>query len=337
MRSSCYDLVPPPGPPYHGGPEVIFRSINDAELRRVLPLIVPDPASPLTAARFMARLDQREYRPEWTWVAEATAGGEPLAVAVWWGEPRDSWPSALDAVLVPGPDAGRPGIAASLLTAAHAAYAAAGVTEPPAFHVFLPGDWQSRPDVVTALAWREQAARAAGLVASLERLRYEWTPAAGLPAPPGRLVLRPEPDDEVFADLLRRVLSGTLDTTSARAAAVTGAEAQAREDVAFYRDKMLGDRAWWRVAEAPDGDLVGFGIASRNVDFPVIGYLGVVPEHRGHGYVDEILAGITRLLAAEIGAEVIRADTDLVNRPMAAAFERAGYRNFARRLVLSAR
>jgi RimJ/RimL family protein N-acetyltransferase len=319
---------------------VIFRSIDGAELQSVVPFIVADPASPLTAARFMTRVDRREYRPEWTWIAEETAGGAPLAVAVWWGEPRDSRPSALDAVLVPGPpgqDADRSGIATALLTAAHAAYAAAGVTEPPAFHLFLPGDWQARPDVVAALAWREQAARAAGLVASLERLRYEWTPAAGLPASPGRLLLRPEPDDEVFVDVLRRVLADTLDATSARAAAMVGAEAQAREDVAFYRDKMLGDRAWWRVAETPDGELAGFGFPSRNVDFPVIGYLGVVPEQRGHGYVDEILAGITRFLVTETGAEVIRADTDLGNRPMAAAFERAGYRNFARRLVLSPR
>jgi RimJ/RimL family protein N-acetyltransferase len=68
----------------------------------------------------------------------------------------------------------------------------------------------------------------------------------------------------------------------------------------------------------------------------VVGYLGVVPEHRGHGYADDILAEITRILADEAGAEVIRADTDLANAPMAASFERAGYRNFSRRLVFSA-
>jgi RimJ/RimL family protein N-acetyltransferase len=158
-----------------------------------------------------------------------------------------------------------------------------------------------------------------------------------LPAAPQRLTVRAEPDDEVFVDLLSRVLVGSLDTTSSREAAKIGAAAQARKDVAFYRDKMLGDRSWWRVAEGQDGQPVGFGFPSRNTDFPVIGYLGVLPEHRGHGYVDEILAAITRFLVLQTGAKVIRADTDLVNRPMAAAFERAGYRNFARRLVLSAR
>jgi RimJ/RimL family protein N-acetyltransferase len=329
--------------PYDGdspGPHaVIFHPAGEADLERVIPLIVPDPASVLTATTFTARLANREYRPEWTWIAEASDGsgaGPPLAMGVWWGDPRDSRPSALDGLLAPGPQDDRSRIAAGLLAAAHEAYARAGAGEPPAYHVFLPGDWRDRPDVVAALAWRERAAHAAGLVASLERLRYEWTVHDGLPDPPARLRLRPEPDDEVFVGLFRRTLEGTLDATSRREAAQIGAEAQARADVAFYRDKMLGDRAWWRVAETPDGQVTGFGLPSRNVDFPVVGYLGVLPEHRGHGYVDEILAGITRFLATQAGAEVIRADTDLANRPMAASFERAGYRNFARRLVLSA-
>jgi len=40
-------------------------------------------------------------------------------------------------------------------------------------------------------------------------------------------------------------------------------------------------------------------------------------------------------LLAEDGATCIRADTDTTNGPMAAAFERAGYRVFAIRLVAS--
>ena len=67
-------------------------------------------------------------------------------------------------------------------------------------------------------------------------------------------------------------------------------------------------------------------------------------EHRGRGYADEILAEITRILASEpgedgeggAGAAAIHADTDLENRPMAAAFDRAHYRTAGHRLVLSA-
>ena len=68
----------------------------------------------------------------------------------------------------------------------------------------------------------------------------------------------------------------------------------------------------------------------------VVGYLGVLPEHRGKGYVGDILDEILRILALEVGAEMVRSDTDLANVPMAAAMERAGFVNFARRLVFSA-
>jgi RimJ/RimL family protein N-acetyltransferase len=99
---------------------------------------------------------------------------------------------------------------------------------------------------------------------------------------------------------------------------------------------MPGDRGWWFTASTPGGQPVGFGVPSRNSEVPVVGYLGVLPEHRGYGYIDDILAELTRILAAEAQADVIHADTDLTNGPMAAAFERAGYRNTARRVVLSA-
>ena len=92
--------------------------------------------------------------------------------------------------------------------------------------------------------------------------------------------------------------------------------------------------AWWRLAYDGDGKLVGFAMPSANNGGPVVGYLGVVPEQRGHGYSDDLLAEITHLLV-ETGAERIRADTDLTNKPMAASFERQGYRNHAVRMVAS--
>ncbi|MCX4744487.1 GNAT family N-acetyltransferase [Kitasatospora sp. NBC_01287] len=332
-----------------------FRHAIEADLDRVLPLLIADPASSLTTDQYLAKLADRQYRLPWTWLAEEP-DGTLAAVAVWWGSPERELPSALDAVLVvpDGIESGRTEsgstdsgstesherrieLAAALLSTAHRAYAAAGAPAPPEYHVFLPGDWREQPSVAAALTWRQEAARRAGLPVAVERLRYEWTPEAGLAAPSGRLRFTAEPDDEVFVDLFRRALTGTLDAASGKEAAELGAEAQARADVAFYRDDMVGDRAWWRVARTEAGEAVGFGLPSRNHVFPVVGYLGVLPEHRGRGYVDEILTEITRILAAEAAPEVVRADTDLTNAPMAAAFERVGYRNNARRLVLSAR
>ncbi|MEJ8639729.1 GNAT family N-acetyltransferase [Streptomyces sp. MS2.AVA.5] len=66
---------------------------------------------------------------------------------------------------------------------------------------------------------------------------------------------------------------------------------------------------------------------------PIIAYIGVLPAHRGNGYIDEILAEGTRILAAE-GVDRIRASTDLGDVPMAKAFDRAGYVNFERSLNL---
>lgn len=319
---------------------MIFRSIVESDLDRFIPLFVTDPACDLPADKYRARLADGQYRPHWTWIAEDPSGGEPLAVATWWGGPDQDRPGALDGLFVHdsvGSAADRSALAAELLRTAHAAFAEQGLTVPPDYHIFLPADWHDRPDAVAALAWRQEAARLAGLPAGVERLRYEWTPGAGLPKAPERLLFHAEPDDEVFVDLFSRVLAGTLDAASHKEAERIGAEAQARGDVAFYRDTMPGDRSWWRIARTPDGAAVGFGLPSRNHDNAVVGYLAVLPEHRGHGYADEILAEITRILVAEIEPELIRADTDRTNAPMAAAFERAGYRNSGCRLVLSAR
>ncbi|WP_371499997.1 GNAT family N-acetyltransferase [Kitasatospora sp. NBC_00374] len=317
---------------------MLFRSTVEADLDRFLPLVTVDPASGMTPEKYRENLADRQYRPERTWIAEDGAG-TVLALAVWWGGSDEERPAALDGLFVHpslGTGEERTDLAARLLGAAHTAFAATGPNAPPEYHVFLPGDWHERPEAVAALTWRREAARRAGLPAELERLRYAWTPQDARPEPARLLAFEPEPDDGVFVGLFHRTLAGSLDSHSLKEAAELGAEAQARADVEFYRTFMRGERSWWRVARDADGEVVGFGLPSRNHAFPVIGYLGVLPEYRGRGYVGEILGEITRILLAEAAPEEIRADTDLGNVPMAAAFERAGYRNFARRLVFSA-
>ncbi|WP_051451898.1 GNAT family N-acetyltransferase [Actinospica robiniae] len=315
---------------------------TDLDLDAALSLVQRDAACPLTPAGYRKKLDAGEYRREWTWLAVDDTSGEALAVAVWWGSPDEAAPASLDAFFVHGSigtGARRVALAGELIRTAHQHYVAEyglSTIQIPDYHVFVPGDWRDHPDVVEALGWRVEAVARAGLTDLLERLRYEWTPADGLPLDTSRLTFRAEPDDEVFVDLFARVLAGSLDTTSTAAAAVVGAQAQAREDVVACQTMLVGERTWWRVAQDASGDVVGFAVPSRNLAFPVVGYLGVLPEYRGHGYGDDILRAITRILVDEVDAQTIRADTDLVNRPMAAAFERVGYRNFARRLVYSA-
>ncbi|GAB3946631.1 hypothetical protein GCM10029976_074490 [Kribbella albertanoniae] len=178
-----------------------------------------------------------------------------------------------------------------------------------------------------------KAGAAAGWTAITDRLRYEWLAEYGLPPRSTRLHFEPA-DDDAFVDMFMRVSAGSLDAATARDVARLGAEAAAREEVALYQTMLVGDRRWWRFGYDAEGKLIGFAIPSKNNGGPVVGYLGVLPEHRGHGYIDDLLAEITHLLA-ETGAEQIRADTDFGNVPMAKAFERGGYRNFAVRRVLS--
>ncbi|MEV0838832.1 GNAT family N-acetyltransferase [Actinocatenispora sera] len=298
----------------------------ESELGQIRSLIVPDPVSRLDGARFDDELTAGRYRPDRIWLAEEH--GVPAALGVWWSRPGES-PLALDHLWVSDRVDDPAGVGAGVLAAAHRAFDAK-----PDFHLRLAVGWRAQPAAVAAVSLRQDAAARAGMTEDLERLQYAWTPASGAPAAGERLVFRPEPDDEAFLDVFRRVSVGSLDTTSSRNVAAWGAEAAARDELAVY-GSVPETRGWWRLAYTKDGTLVGFGIPWRNPYGRNVGYLGVLPEHRGNGYIDEVLADITRFHAAA-GAERVTATTDLVNVPMQRAFDRAGYRNTEVRLILSA-
>jgi RimJ/RimL family protein N-acetyltransferase len=248
-----------------------------------------------------------EYRPEWTWIA--LRNGTVVARAAWWGGPDDHAPSALDWF-----DFTDTAAAVQLLRAAPLR------TE---YSLRLPAGWRDDPAVSRAAEDRIAAAQKAGLTFLVERYRYRWTPQCGVPADPGRLEFRPEPDDAVILDVFRRVHSSTLDAHARRIIAASGLDAAARDDLDILR-WMPSPREWWRLAYTPDGDLAGLAVPCRNYSDPVIGYIAVVPDQRGHGYAYDLLAEATRMLVAE-GADRIVASTDVGNTPMAVTFAKAGY------------
>ncbi|WP_084963521.1 GNAT family N-acetyltransferase [Thermoactinospora rubra] len=306
---------------------MLFRPTVGADLDRLLAVAVDEPVSWADSARIRRESALGSYRPEWMWIAEDDGGIR--ARAVFWGLASREVPESMDCLWVDPSVPDRVGLASALLAAAFEEFGTK-----PEYHLFLPNGWRERPEAAAAVAWRAGAVSRLGMTHELERYRYEWTPRAGVPAPSARLVFRPEPDDEVVVDAFRRVAEGTLDSYTRRALAVMDPVAQAREDVEDYKS-MRGERDWWRLAFTPGGELVGVAVPSANNSGPVVGYLGVVPEHRGKGYVVDLLNEITRFHAGR-GAEVVRADTDFGNTPMARAFERAGYVNTSVRLVLSA-
>jgi RimJ/RimL family protein N-acetyltransferase len=174
----------------------------------------------------------------------------------------------------------------------------------------------------------------AGARLLVERFRFEWRPGTPIAAPTGRLAFRAVADDGELLDLMTLVMDGTLDAHSrqdlARMSARQGAVRHFQEELACYRSP----RQWWQIATLPGGEPVGFVIPARNDYGAIIAYLGVLPAHRGNGYVSEILAEGSRILAAH-DVPRIRASTDLDNVPMAEAFARAGWINFERSISMT--
>jgi RimJ/RimL family protein N-acetyltransferase len=307
---------------------VKIRNTVETDLDTIHTLITEQSLNTVTQPRWDEYLVTGAYRHDWTWVVEDD--DRIIALAIWWGMEQFDHPFSIDGLYaVPGVD--RVAVWTELIR--HSLATIPAEAEEPEYHIFLPNGWRDQLEVVAELEPRLAAAAAAGLSELTERLRYEWTPADGVPARSTRLRFEPA-DDEAFLDVFRRVIEGSLDASTARAVAKVGVDGSAKEDLAVYQS-MPGERSWWRLAySVASGELVGFALPSANNGGPVVGYLGVLAEHRGHGYSDDLLAEITHILL-ETGAERIRADTDLTNKPMAAAFERLGYRNHAVRMVAS--
>ncbi|MEV4165949.1 GNAT family N-acetyltransferase [Nonomuraea dietziae] len=310
---------------------MLFRPTTEADLDRVTAFAVDEPVSWIPADRYLAELAEGMYRPEWTWIAEA--GDRVVGRALWWGQSDSEHPIALDCLHL-DPSAGdRVSVAAGLLEAGHAAFARQGAPKPPLYNLTLPNGWRDDAAVASAVAWRKEAARAAGLTDEVERLRLEWTPEIGVPETKGRLRFA-EASDEEFLEVFQLIAVGSLDAETRRNVAAMGAVEAAREEMEFYLERP-GKRSWWRIAYTQDGAVAGLAIPSATPYNVNVGYLGIVPEMRGQGYVDDVLAEITRI-HADNGAELITATTDTTNAPMAAAFARAGYRNSEIRLLFSA-
>ncbi|MFE7384386.1 GNAT family N-acetyltransferase [Streptomyces zhihengii] len=249
------------------------------------------------------------HRPEWKRVA--LRDGKVVARGAWWGGPDDDTPLNINWFDVAE---GEEEAGAELLRTAPFQVE---------LELNLPAGWRDDPVALAAGEARLRAARAAGYEVLVERYLYRWTPECGLPERPGRLDFRPEPDDAVFFDALRRIHSATLDAHALRAIAEGGLDQAAQEELDFFH-WCPSPREWWQVAYTPEGEPVGIHIPAHNPGGPCVGFIGVLPEQRGRGYAYDLLVECTRFLA-EQGAEFVAGGTDRGNFPMAANFARAGH------------
>jgi ribosomal protein S18 acetylase RimI-like enzyme len=261
------------------------------------------------------------YRPEWSWVA--LRDRQVVARVAFSGPPEAELPLAMGSLEIgTRPDRVETGLA--LVRTAYAAMTGGGTGDGgrPEYRQFLPVDWDEHAGMRAAVDDRRTVARLAGLRFLVERVELRWPaePGAALPPRPGRLTFRPVDDaDEVLA-VVRGTLDGTLDAHARRDLARLGADAAARAIV----DELPGPRSLVRLAYDPAGSCAGITVPGLRPWGPDISYVGVLPEHRGNGYADDLLLEASHLLV-EGGATEIVAATDVGNTPMAAAFARCGY------------
>jgi ribosomal protein S18 acetylase RimI-like enzyme len=306
----------------------VLRIASPDDFEAVIGIAAGADPSPIDADRFRADLALASYRAEWTWLDEEE--GRIRALAVWWALPGAAQPASLDLLWAASDLRDPAGVVGRLLVSAVDRFRTAGLAQVPDVHLDLPADRADLDETRAAVAWRRAACAAVGLTDWNERRQQEWTAATPVPRDSGRLTYAPG-DDAAFLDAFARAAVGSLDVLTLRTVAALGPAGQAQDDLEFYLG-LPGDRSLWRLAHDGDGRLVGFAVPSRTAYDASVSYLGVLPEHRGKGFVDDLLAEITRL-HAEAGAERITGTTDSTNAPMLAAFARAGYTAGAVRLV----
>lgn len=274
-----------------------------------------DPVAWVERQALTDELATGNYRPEWSWIAEED--GRPVGRALWWGKAGADTPSTLDCLAVSPGIFAPEDVGTALVRAGLDTFSSRSDLE---FNVDVAVSWASDPAAVEAVRWRHEASHRGGFARTTERISFARSATDPMPPRSARLRFESAPDAS-FRALFASVSSGSLDGHTIHMVAREGVEALADDDLKFYRS-LPGDREAWRTAHLSDGTTVGFIVPTRTAYDASISYLGVLPEHRGHGYVHDLLAEMVHV-HHEGGQPRIVGTTDAANQPMRAAFERA--------------
>ncbi|MBU2665087.1 acetyltransferase [Actinoplanes bogorensis] len=241
-----------------------------------------------------------------TWIA--LRDGAPVARAAWVlppGSVGGPWLEVFD--LNDSPEVG-----AALLRRAHDTF---GDARP--YYAVLPVD----PRVAAA-------ARLAGLIPTVERLRFRWTPTRSPVAHTSADVRLATGPDEV------RALIARLDTPDV----LTGSEtAWAVAGIDLARDPMpwlTGPAAAWHVLH-DDGRPVGLAGTAGEACWPMIVYLGIADGDSCTGRMDLLVAALRALVAG--GAEEVVADVESTFAATIEDLRRAGFEQIRARLAFEPR
>lgn len=189
---------------------------------------------------------------------------------------------------------------------------------------YVYGFLKTPPLTGRARAVRRALLEHTGFTLRRQQLYYIWIPGTDRPpAPrhPGGVRFRSlaEVGESAWLEADARVRLGALVPDIV-------AGARRRGEPLFPPGHVKSDELrWWQLAYTAAGDLIGLVVPKRNGASGSIHWIGVVPEQRGRGYVDDLIArGLEILVAA--GVERMHAATHLLNTPMQAAFPRMCFR-----------
>lgn len=189
------------------------------------------------------------------------------------------------------------------------------------------------PPALRALRKSQPAVlEAAGFQLEVDRVRLRWPAGPDVPRPRDVLTFRPETTiaPETVERIFAEVADESVDAWMRRERASLGRPGEAAQRLAIARNRRY-PAEWFAIGFNGDDEPVGYvqsALAGENR--AILAEIGVVAAHRGHRYVDELLAYGTAMIL-DSGVRQITSDTDQANRAMRAAFARAGYEEFASR------
>ena len=299
---------------------VTVRHIARSELAAFARLAGATPAAARLETALAEMWAAGESRPEWCFVAErdGRAAGRLAVAALPLGCGLDIIEHRLTALRLA--DEGKGGVAVAAVAAALLRAAAGALPDgPQTLDARL--NAESHPHLAE---WR-QALERTGFALFQEKQGFLWTDPRGPLTPPARLTWQSLADAgrDAFAAAMALGIAGTLDRNDRHYVGVCGAERWGREMLGYLGP---GDEQSWLLARAPDGTLAGYVAVSPfdEPDTATIIHIGVLPEHRGHGYIDELIAAAGRAARAR-GRGRMLSDVDTENGPMLAAMRRAGH------------
>ncbi len=300
---------------------VTVRSIARSELAAFARLAGNGALADRLEADFAEMWRDGESRPEWCLVAEDGRGmvGRLAIAALPVGCGLTTIEHRLLAPWLADEGAGADESASGLLEAAAAALPPGTQTLDSRLNA------ESQPHLA---AWRS-ALESGGFGLFQEKQGFVWSDHRGLlPGPlpgPSRLGFRSlgEIGRDAYAAAMARGIADTLDRNDRHYVGLCGPDGWGREMLGYIG---AGDEASWLVGEDSGGSLAGY-VAVSAFDEPDTGtiiHVGVLPEHRGRGYIDELLAAAART-ARTRGLRRLLSDVDTENAPMLAAMHRAGH------------